>query len=122
MAVDYEALAKEFGGVPAEEGAFRGVRSPMVERPTPAPLTPAAPAPVDYEALAAEFGGKKSQESITPAVEGGGGAAFGVYPKAGIKTPFTEPKKPIEVSTARDFTPLLTAVVKYRPPETSHHC
>lgn len=115
MAVDYEALAKEFGGVPAEEGAFRGVRSPMVERPTPAPLTPAAPAPVDYEALAAEFGGKKSQESITPAVEGGGGAAFGVYPKAGIKTPFTEPKKPIEVSTARDFTPLLTAVETLTP-------
>lgn len=113
MATDYEALAKEFGGVPAEDGAFRSVRSPMVERPAPAPLTSAAP--IDYEAMAAEFGGKKAQESITPAVEGGGGAAFGVYPKSGIKTPLTEPKKPIEVSTARDFTPLLTAIETLTP-------
>ena len=124
MAIDYEALAKEFGGVPAEEGAFRGIRSSMVERPTPAPLTPSAPAPlppttsaapIDYEAMAAEFGGKKSQESITPAVETAGGAAFGVYPRTGVRTPLTETKKPVEISTAKDFTALDEAIEAIKP-------
>ena len=110
MATDYEALAKEFGGVPAESGAFRSIRSD-----SPQPLTPVAPAPVDYETMAAEFGGKKAQESITPVVEGGGGAAFGVYPKAGIKTPLTEPKKPIEVAATKDFTALDTAIETLTP-------
>lgn len=124
MAIDYEALAKEFGGVPAEEGAFRGIRSSMVERPTPAPLTPApaapapltsAPTPVDYEAMAAEFGGKKSQESITPAVETAGGAAFGVYPRTGVRTPLTETKKPVEISTAKDFSELDKVIEAIKP-------
>ena len=103
MAVDYEALAKEFGGV----------RSDAPTQPTP--LTPAAPAPIDYEALAKEFGGKKAQDSITPVVEGGGGAAFGVFPRPGIKTPLTEPKKPIEVAATRDFTALDTAIQTLTP-------
>lgn len=110
MATDYEALAKEFGGVPAESGAFRSIRSDV-----PPPLTPSAPASIDYAAMAAEFGGKKAQDSITPTVEGTGGAAFGVYPKAGIKTPLTEPKKPIEVSKARDFTALDDAIKTLTP-------
>ena len=103
MAVDYEALAKEFGGV----------RSDAPTQPTP--LTPAAPAPIDYEALAKEFGGKKAQDSITPVVEGSGGAAFGVFPRPGIKTPLTEPKKPIEVAATRDFTALDTAIQTLTP-------
>jgi len=103
MATDYEALAREFGGVPAEDGAFRGMRSDVSPPLTP----PASPAPVDYAAMATEFGGKP--------IESGGGAAFGIYPKSGIKTPLTEPKKPIEVAATRDFTALDTAIQTLTP-------
>lgn len=61
------------------------------------------------------FGKNDAVVSTTPVVEGGGGAAFGIYPKAGIKTPLTEPKKPIEVSKARDFTALDDAIKTLTP-------
>ena len=83
----------------------------------PTPLTTTAPEVKPVEApppLTPDYFGVR-EGAQTKVVEGGGGAAFGVYPKAGIKTPFTEPKKPIEVSKTRDFTALDEAIKKATP-------
>jgi hypothetical protein len=53
--------------------------------------------------------------SVTAPVTGEGGAAFGMVPKAGGRARPVEAKKPVEVSSSRDFTALDKAVETLTP-------
>ncbi len=86
---------------------------PKKEEQTTQPVEvtqPIKPTPQQIERMAVQ-----PKESVTAPITGETGAAFGMYPKSGMKAPVVQPRKPIEVGSTRDFTPLDTAVEQLTP-------
>ncbi len=94
---------------PSSGGMFDDL-IPKKEQVSQPSAMPTKPTPQQIEQMAAQ-----PKESIFAPVTGQTGAAFGMYPKPGIKAPVVQPRKAIEVSATKDFAPLDTALEQLTP-------